>query len=265
MKHPHLILKEPRRVFICRGPFISDRVGGLAAGAPSQPVASVNCGSGENRATDSNCCHHQQNPHWRKRPNLLGSQQYDFLMPVFVFICLALSLISASTCSATAQQTNNGQEEYLRSCSVCHGQDGDGLGPMASKLQIKPSDLRILAKKNGGIFSTDAVYAKVDGRRATNLQDKSAMPIWGCHHMAPSRIRGSGFEARKILENTRRDAMWRMLNHRRHRKTTKEERNKNRVKATQTESFLDMPCDSEVVIHDRIQSIVDYLRTIQVK
>src|SRR6476660_585730 len=108
------------------------------------------------------------------------------LMAVCVFLFLALSLICASTCIVTAQEINKGREEFLRSCAVCHGEGGSGLGPMASKLQIKPADLRSIAKRNGGVYSPDSVYEKIDSRKAPNLHAKSEMPIWGCRHAAPS-------------------------------------------------------------------------------
>jgi hypothetical protein len=186
------------------------------------------------------------------------------LMPVRAFVFLALSLIGASTWSVAAQETDEGREEFLRSCAVCHSPDGSGLGPMASKLQVKPSDLRRLAKRNGGVYSPDAVYQKIDGRKAPNLHAGSEMPIWGCRQMAQSGARRTGFDSRKSSKSTR-GARWRLLNRSRYSKTNKKGRKKNRLNTTQAESFLDMPCDSESVIHDRIQSVVDYLRTIQVK
>jgi hypothetical protein len=186
------------------------------------------------------------------------------LMPVCAFLFLAFSLIGGSMFSVAAQEIDKGREEFLRSCALCHGQDGSGLGPMASKLQMKPADLRSIAKRNRGVYSSDTVYEKIDGRKASNLHAQSAMPIWGCRHTASSRTRGTGFDSR-INSEGNLSARWRMLNRGRHGKTGKKARKKDRLKATQAESFLDMPCDSEGVIHDRIQSVVDYLRTIQVK
>ena len=174
------------------------------------------------------------------------------LMPIRICLFTAVSFIGASTCSVVAQQTDKGQEEYLRSCAVCHGQDGSGVGASTSKFQIKPADLRILAKKSGGVYLPDSVYKKIDGRTVATRHPESAMPIWGCRHVVPrpESARGGG---------------WNPLSHRQHGKAGKKGRKKNRLKVTQAESFLDMPCDPADVIHDRIQSIVDYLRTIQVK
>jgi mono/diheme cytochrome c family protein len=185
-----------------------------------------------------------------------ASRRRDMLlMPVRTFVVLALLLIGASTCSVAAQETNIGQEEYLRSCAECHGQDGSGIGPMTSKLQVKPADLRTLATRTGGVYSPDFVFQKIDGRKAPNLHPTSAMPIWGCRQLAPSGIRSK----------STRGERWSMLSRSRHSKASKKGRKKNRSEARQDQSFLDMPCDSEAVIHDRIQSVVDYLRTIQVK
>jgi hypothetical protein len=172
-----------------------------------------------------------------------------------MFLFMVVSLIGASTCSVAAQQTDKGQEEYLRSCAVCHGQDGSGVGEMTSKLQIKPADLRNLAKRSGGVFLPESVYKKIDGRTAAPLHPRSAMPIWGCRHVVPLGIRSEGARGER----------WSLLRRRQHSKASKKGRKKNRSEVTQAESFLDMPCDPEDVIHDRIQSVVDYLRTIQVK
>jgi hypothetical protein len=187
------------------------------------------------------------------------------LVLVCALLFLAVSLIGASTRSVAAQETNEGREEYLLSCAVCHGQDGRGLGSMTSKLQIKPADLTSLAKRDGGVYLPNSVYEKIDGRRGRNFHAKSAMPIWGCRHIVPSSgIRAKDLHSIKTPESAL-SVMWRRLDRTRHNKTKKAGRQNNRFKGTQADAFLDMPCDSEAVIHHRIQSLVDYLQTIQIK
>jgi hypothetical protein len=184
-------------------------------------------------------------------------------MPAWAFVVLTLALIGAAT-RATAQDVSKGREEYLRSCAECHGGDGGGHGAMASKLKVKLADLRTIAKRNRGVYPSDSVYETIDGRRVGNRHAKSGAPVWGCRQSAPSGSRGTGSRATKSSSGFR-GAMRGLLERERYSKTSRKARKKHRSKRVQAEAVLDMPCESETVIHDRMQSIVEYLRTIQVK
>jgi mono/diheme cytochrome c family protein len=72
-----------------------------------------------------------------------------------------------------------GQVHYQRYCSVCHGEQGKGTGPLAEYLKITPTDLTQLSKKNGGHFPFWPVYRMVDGRAEVRGHGTRAMPIWG--------------------------------------------------------------------------------------
>jgi mono/diheme cytochrome c family protein len=43
----------------------------------------------------------------------------------------------------TAQSISIGQQLYVQNCSRCHGINGDGQGPDAASLTIKPADFRL--------------------------------------------------------------------------------------------------------------------------
>jgi hypothetical protein len=139
------------------------------------------------------------------------------------------------TASGWAEEVDAGKAEYLSSCAPCHGTDGKGKGPLSSKLKTKPADLTTFAKKNNGVFPVSAVYEAVDGRDASGSHGSREMPIWGCRHTA-SPISPTQTVKRKVYKQPDR-----------------------------YESHLDLSCDPEDVIGNRILSVVDYLRRIQEK
>jgi mono/diheme cytochrome c family protein len=147
---------------------------------------------------------------------------------VSIYSITALVVIAANA-SAWAQDSDKGRAEFLSRCAECHGADGKGSGPMSRKLKARPADLTLLAKKNNGVFSPNAVAKAVDGRSATRPHRVAEMPIWGCRQGPPPTPQGKGHEPKPI------------------------------------DSLLDLPCDSEQVTQSRIQDIVGYLSRIQEK
>jgi len=57
--------------------------------------------------------------------------------------------------------------------------DGQGNGPLSSQLKVPPTDLTVLTKKNNGVFTFEAVYEIIDGRKEIAAQGTRDMPIWG--------------------------------------------------------------------------------------
>jgi hypothetical protein len=127
-----------------------------------------------------------------------------------------------------------GKAKYLSNCATCHGTDGKGKGPRSSKLRSKPADLTVLSKRNNGVFPVSAVYESIDGRNVTGSHGAREMPIWGCRH-TPSPLSSTKAPKRKVY------------------------------KLESYESHLDLSCDPEDVIANRILSVVEYLRRIQEK
>jgi hypothetical protein len=104
---------------------------------------------------------------------------------------------------------------------------------LSAKLRTTPADLTKLAKRNNGVFPMSTVYQSVDGRNMTAGHDIREMPIWGCRH-TPSPIPPKG-------------------------------RSKQIASQRNYESHLDLSCDQEDIIANRILSVVEYLRRIQKK
>ena len=77
----------------------------------------------------------------------------------------------------------NGYHEYHQYCTVCHGKEGKGTGPMAEMLKQQPSDLTRLTKKNGGQYPFWRVYRTIDGRDEVMAHGPRPMPLWGAHFL----------------------------------------------------------------------------------
>ena len=81
--------------------------------------------------------------------------------------------------SAQAADLAEGIDLYRNHCAACHGADGDGDGPAAPAMRTPVPSLRVLARRNGDVFPTDAVTAYLDGRELKTAHGDRQMPIWG--------------------------------------------------------------------------------------
>lgn len=80
---------------------------------------------------------------------------------------------------ANAAEDDLGARLYFNHCAACHGEGGEGGGPVASTLRVTMPNLRSLAMRNGGVFPTEAVTAYIDGREAPAAHGDRQMPVWG--------------------------------------------------------------------------------------
>ena len=88
----------------------------------------------------------------------------------------------------TTMEQDQGENEYINNCAVCHGTEGKGDGPYVKQLINQPTDLTALSKNNGGTFPEFVVYQLIDGRRVSISNEgriveafhgPEDMPIWG--------------------------------------------------------------------------------------
>jgi len=116
-------------------------------------------------------------------------------MRVMKFISLAVILVTIATFAAAQQApaqapavkhvpiTNvpptSGKAMFESYCAVCHGKDAKGGGPASSAMKTPPSDLTLLAKKNGGKFPSAHVAAVLRGQATLPSHGSQDMPIWG--------------------------------------------------------------------------------------
>jgi mono/diheme cytochrome c family protein len=69
---------------------------------------------------------------------------------------------------------------YAAYCTVCHGKDGKGGGPMAKKLKVVPPDLTRIASRNGGKFPLARVQRIILGEeQVQGGHGTREMPLWG--------------------------------------------------------------------------------------
>jgi mono/diheme cytochrome c family protein len=74
-----------------------------------------------------------------------------------------------------------GRDSFEFYCASCHGPTGTGNGPVASSLKTTPTDLTLLARRNGGGFPRERIVRLVKGEEAgmTEVHGSSEMPVWG--------------------------------------------------------------------------------------
>jgi len=95
---------------------------------------------------------------------------------------LAISLcaaVGAFAATPSKPPTYSGQALYATNCANCHGQYGEGNGPMAADLTKTPPDLRHLAASNGGVFPRERIVDIIDGRVIVAAHGGREMPVWG--------------------------------------------------------------------------------------
>lgn len=94
-------------------------------------------------------------------------------------ILLAMGVTSLLVSCRDAGPPPAGQDLYVQYCASCHGESGDGRGPLADSLRRAPSDLRLIAQRNGGRFDESYVMGFIDGRRTVAEHGPRDMPVWG--------------------------------------------------------------------------------------
>lgn len=111
-------------------------------------------------------------------------------MSIKKVLLLALIITSQLQVYVSADVINDavaaGKIEYERSCELCHGADGKGDGPYASKLVIKPTDLTLLAKNNNGQIPITSLYRMIDGSDDFLVHGSRRMPLWGFRYQSES-------------------------------------------------------------------------------
>jgi len=98
-------------------------------------------------------------------------------------IIAALAIVGTAVVAALPvdgeRQAERGRDLYRIHCRNCHGETGEGDGPMTEVLTIPPTDLTRVSQANEGEFPTDEVYAAIDGRDDLLAHGTSKMPVWG--------------------------------------------------------------------------------------
>ncbi len=79
----------------------------------------------------------------------------------------------------TYTDPSSGKGMYTAYCASCHGVDGKGDGPAAAALKTPPTNLTLLAVKNGGTFPDAHIMQIIRGDSMTAAHGNEDMPVWG--------------------------------------------------------------------------------------
>jgi len=123
----------------------------------------------------------------------MSSCYRGLLLAFLLFFSLSLIAQNTPAPSTAAPQTSpqirhmpapysnptSGKEMYKAYCASCHGAEGRGDGPAAPALKTQPTDLTLLAAKNGGSFPEAHVAAVIQGEALTPSHGGKDMPVWG--------------------------------------------------------------------------------------
>ena len=101
------------------------------------------------------------------------------VMVVTVVGATAPAIASAQQTAEAVVSGTTGDALFKTYCGSCHGKSAKGDGPLADHLRIRPPDLTLFAKRNGGKFDADKVYRIIDGREAVKGHGGVDMPVWG--------------------------------------------------------------------------------------
>lgn len=91
---------------------------------------------------------------------------------------LAVAALAVSIASGAQAEPTRGYPEYFRYCAACHGETGDGKGPVANVMHPPPPALTQLNAKYGRPLGTDLV-TYVMGKTMPRAHGTSEMPVWG--------------------------------------------------------------------------------------
>ncbi len=96
---------------------------------------------------------------------------------------MAALLLAGATLSSTVQaqafDEYSGQETFIRFCAACHGEGGQGDGPVAAGLPISVPDLTELRKRRGDQFPEEVLRKIIDGQETVVVHGTRYMPVWG--------------------------------------------------------------------------------------
>lgn len=72
-----------------------------------------------------------------------------------------------------------GPDLFRAHCAACHGTKGEGNGPAAKALKVKPTDLTAIVQRNGGTFPEARIREIISGEKEMSAHGSREMPIWG--------------------------------------------------------------------------------------
>ncbi len=101
-------------------------------------------------------------------------------IPLFVLLVagLFLSTLGCEEQKARKAAIREGEVYFKSYCAICHGENADGKGDMASMLDTPPMDLTTIAKRRGGVFPDDEIARIIATAERTPGHSLGEMPAW---------------------------------------------------------------------------------------
>ena len=138
-------------------------------------------------------------------------------LPVLLAIAATASPASATTTETTATETSpelaEAAEDFTTYCSVCHGRDAKGNGPVAKELKTPPADLTRISVRSGGEFPADDVFKTIEGLDMPLAHGTSEMPIWGALFVRQAVGEGVLIEDAKTAARVATDRIKRLVDY----------------------------------------------------
>ncbi len=103
-------------------------------------------------------------------------------------IRVALCGLLLTACATTSPESPTGAQVYTTHCAACHGETGQGNGPVAESIAVNVPNLRLLNARYGAPFPDDAVAGLIDGRNLPDAHGARQMPVWGLVFAATESI-----------------------------------------------------------------------------
>ena len=98
---------------------------------------------------------------------------------LLALLVLALLAAACEGSGGSDRAELSGATLYVNNCAACHGDQGEGDGPVGAALAVQVPNLRTLRERNGGSYPADAVAAYIDGRSGVAAHGERLMPVWG--------------------------------------------------------------------------------------
>lgn len=110
--------------------------------------------------------------------------------PAPLLVAAAALALPAAALAQNAEVIEDGRQEYVENCGVCHGRAATGEGPMAMILTVPPADLTGIAARNGGTFPFWEVFRTIQGTHPASGHMFYPMPVWGERFAEDEALRG---------------------------------------------------------------------------
>ncbi len=149
--------------------------------------------------------------------NLRLRYLFALLLPAVLTVVAYASSASATTTEAppamTSSELAKAAADFNTYCSVCHGRDAKGNGPVAKELKTPPADLTRISARSDGEFPAEDVFRTIEGLDMPLAHGTSEMPIWGALFVRQAVGEGVLIEDAKTAARVATDRIKRLVDY----------------------------------------------------